>query len=431
MKNRYLVLFVALLVIGSLLLVACGDKNDKPADTKAPTAAQTEPATDPAEDTTVPAEDDTTAPAEDDTTVPAEDDTTAPAEETTSPAEETTVPAEETTVPAEETTAPAEDDTTVPEEETTEPDVVLPYDYWQDVLFYVPHVSFDEVKVNSIAGTNIKPADGETATVSNTVSTLYVWGWAAVMEEAYEFGYVIDDGEIVMDPAFTFEAEQGVIDAIAGVGGIAGNRFAIAVDVAALEGEHNIKALVQLDGVYVIVAEFNINKDGVTETTPEDDEEPSTPSNAVVVDLATLADQVGYRPNFAPAGYTKPLFVLGYGCYIDLGEMDLSKYTTVRILYGCDGSPATQENFGALNGDAPIGLKSTATYYGNSGTYEMDGDIAHADMVFSSDAWASGARWVEIDLTNIDYTGNVYVAAHNPANTQIAISAIEFIPAEA
>ena len=33
----------ALLVIGSLLLVACGDKNDKPADTNAPTAAQTDP----------------------------------------------------------------------------------------------------------------------------------------------------------------------------------------------------------------------------------------------------------------------------------------------------------------------------------------------------------------------------------------------------
>jgi len=126
MKNRYMVLFAALLVIGSLLLVAC-DKDDKPADTKAPTAAQTEPATDPADDTSAPAED-TSAPAEDNTTAPAEDNTTAPAEDnTTAPAEDnTTAPAEDnTTAPAEDnTTAPAEDNTTAPdEEETTEPEI--------------------------------------------------------------------------------------------------------------------------------------------------------------------------------------------------------------------------------------------------------------------------------------------------------------------
>jgi len=137
MKNRYLVLFVALLVIGSMLLVAC-DKDDKPADTKAPTAAQTEPATDPADDTSAPAEDtsapaeDTSAPAED-TSAPAEDtsapaeDTSAPAEDTSAPAEDTSAPAEDTSAPAEDTSAPAEDtsapaeDTSAPEESSTEP----------------------------------------------------------------------------------------------------------------------------------------------------------------------------------------------------------------------------------------------------------------------------------------------------------------------
>ncbi len=124
MKNRYLILLVALLVIGSMLLVAC-NKDDKPADTKAPTAAQTEPATDPAEDTSAPAEDtsapaeDTSAPAED-TSVPAED-TSVPAEDTSAPAEDTSVPAEDTSAPAEDTSVPAEDTSVPAEEESTEP----------------------------------------------------------------------------------------------------------------------------------------------------------------------------------------------------------------------------------------------------------------------------------------------------------------------
>ena len=110
MKNRYLILLAGLLVAGSMLLVACGDKNDKPADTKAPTAAQTDPATDPAEETTAPEADTTVA--EDDTTV-AEDDTTV---------------AEDDTTVAEDGTTVAEDDTTVAEDDTTETDAepVLP-----------------------------------------------------------------------------------------------------------------------------------------------------------------------------------------------------------------------------------------------------------------------------------------------------------------
>ena len=426
MKNRYLILLAGLLVAGSMLLVACGDKNDKPADTKAPTVAQTDPATDPAEDTSAPAED-TSAPTEDNTTAPAEDDTTAPAED------DTTAPTEDsTTAPAEDdTTAPAEDNTTVPSEDTTEPDVVLPYEYWQDALYYVPHVSFDEIKANSIAGTNIKPAVFDKAVpieVSNTVSALYLWGWAAVMAEPYEFGYVIDDGEIIMNSEFTFEAEQGVVDAIASVGGLTGNRFAIAVDVAALEGAHNIKALVQLDGQYIIIAECNINKDGVTDT--EETQPDANPDNVYEVDISTLADQDGYRANYIGAGYANPLLVLGYNRCIALGEMDLSKYTTLRIQYGCDGGAGTEANFAALNGDTPIGLKSTESSYGNCGTYEMDGDIAHGDMVFSSIGWAGGARWIEIDLTGVDYNGEVFLTVHNPMSTQIAISEIQFVLAE-
>ena len=155
-------------------------------------------------------------------------------------------------------------------------------------------------------------------------------------------------------------------------------------------------------------------------------DEPEAPAvENLVIDMSTLGG-AGYRADFAAAGYNAPLQVLGYGVAIDLGEIDLSKYSAVKITYGCDGGTGTEANFAAASSLA-IGLKSTNTSYGQETADNFDGDIAHTDMVFSSNGWASGAREAVVDLTNVDYNGNVWVAVHNPAGTEIAISAIEFI----
>ncbi len=162
---------------------------------------------------------------------------------------------------------------------------------------------------------------------------------------------------------------------------------------------------------------------------------PDTPDEPVVeyyenlvIDMATLGG-TGFRTDFVPAGYNAPLQLLGYAVTIDLGNIDLSKYSAVKITYGCDGGAGTEANFADASSLA-IGLKSQNTSYGQETTDNFDGDIAHTDMVFSSDGWASGAREAVVDLTNVDYSGNVWVAVHNPKSTEIAISAIEFIGAE-
>ena len=162
------------------------------------------------------------------------------------------------------------------------------------------------------------------------------------------------------------------------------------------------------------------------EEEPEAPVDPETPAvESLVIDMSTLGG-TGYRAEFGAAGYNAPLQVLGYGVAIDLGEIDLSKYSAVKITYGCDGGAGTEANFAAASSLA-IGLKSTNTSYGQETADNFDGDIAHTDMVFSSNGWASGAREAVVDLTNVDYNGNVWVAVHNPAGTEIAISAIEFI----
>ena len=154
--------------------------------------------------------------------------------------------------------------------------------------------------------------------------------------------------------------------------------------------------------------------------------EPEAPVvENLVIDMATLGG-TGYRAEFGAAGYNAPLQLLGYAVTIDLGNIDLSKYSAVKITYGCDGGPGTEANFAAASSLA-IGLKSQNTSYGQETADNFDGDIAHTDMVFSSTGWAGGARDAVVDLTNVDYNGNVWVAVHNPAGTEIAISAIEFI----
>ena len=84
------------------------------------------------------------------------------------------------------------------------------------------------------------------------------------------------------------------------------------------------------------------------------------------------------------------------------------------------GGPGTEANFAAASSLA-IGLKSQNTSYGQATDDNFDGDIAHTDMVFSSNGWAGGARDAVVDLTNVDYNGNVWVAVHNPAGTGTTI----------
>ena len=91
-----------------------------------------------------------------------------------------------------------------------------------------------------------------------TASSLYFWGWAVFASENYSFAYMIDDGKIVTDPSFTVAAEQAVLDQIAGLGGVAGNRFGITADITGLTGYHVIKALAEVNGVYYVVAEISI-----------------------------------------------------------------------------------------------------------------------------------------------------------------------------
>ena len=104
---------------------------------------------------------------------------------------------------------------------------------------------------------------------------------------------------------------------------------------------------------------------------------------------------------------------------IALGEIDLSKYSKVVIMWGCDNSPVTIGHYEAsannrimlvsadVNGTAPAEGTIIA-----GGTYELGG-------------WAVKA--FEIDLTGVDYNGPVYVCIDTLPGTFALFSSVEFI----
>ena len=107
---------------------------------------------------------------------------------------------------------------------------------------------------------------------------------------------------------------------------------------------------------------------------------------------------------------------------IYLGEIDLSIYEKVVLMWGCDNSPVTVGHYensannrimlvsAEVNGTAPAEGTVIA-----GGTYELHG-------------WAVQA--FEIDLTEVDYNGPVYVCIDTLPGTFALFSSVEFIGAE-
>ncbi len=146
---------------------------------------------------------------------------------------------------------------------------------------------------------------------------------------------------------------------------------------------------------------------------------------AWTADISAMSDQRGYVKESHPQGIYEPFMYLEFGFNVYLGSADLSKYSRVEIDYCCDGSDVTRQRFESSSSLA-IGLKSEDSTYGVDKTDNFDGDIAHTDMVFSDRMWATGKRTATVDLSDVTYNGDVWVALHHPPGTFIAVLGIRF-----
>ena len=286
-------------------------------------------------------------------------------------------------------------------------------------------VSFDTFKVN---GEMYFPEDGGASdkldAIDNTVifdvdqvvETVTLRGWIGFSQAIEAFGYYIDNPY-----AQTFgEFKAATEDVIFGLAGEHATRFEINVPVADLErGEHTIGYLAKLaDGTVVLL------RTEITIVIPT-----NYPNYNVPQDLWTVT---GHCPGIVGAeGHANSGMVVAGGVEsgalihqgaIALGEIDLSKYSKVVIMWGCDASDVT---VGHYNQSANNRIMLTSADV--NGTAPADGTII-AGGTYELKGWAVTA--FEIDLTGIDYNGPVYVAIDTLPGTFALFSSVEFIGAE-
>ena len=150
-------------------------------------------------------------------------------------------------------------------------------------------------------------------------------------------------------------------------------------------------------------------------TEPSDPVEPDpTPDPEVIteeVDIEAFAGQQGYQNR-------------GQACFefwrwaINLGEYDLSKYSQVIIGYGYDAFAESVAQGFAAAPSLPIGFKSTNTSFGwNGDALNMEGEIVSAQMEYVGgieNSFRDGNHEAVIDLTDVDYKGDLYLTVYNP-----------------
>ncbi len=122
---------------------------------------------------------------------------------------------------------------------------------------------------------------------------------------------------------------------------------------------------------------------------------------------------------FSAAGYPGKVFQLfNYDNHILLGDLDLSKYESMIVVYGSDG--------GAMLGDVGSEMLLTANgaiYDNNKTPVEGAEVLASAPLSNPTAAWYAGDREVVINIDS-DYNGPVYLCHKMGGSDGVAVSAI-------
>lgn len=265
-------------------------------------------------------------------------------------------------------------------------------------------------------------------TLVNNVGNVAVSGWAGFSSALSTFGYAIDNGDVVWVDGSLSPAES---DAIKGPneGGENAVMFAITFPSGDLEeGFHSLKLIAKLEnGMEVCLYDFTYEV---------------KPSNALLtVDFDTLEGKVsGHGGLFkadgtkisgaasgedsavaGAAGVTSSYAKIHKGS-INLGTLDLSKYTYVEIKYGYDGSPVTEGHYNSAT-NKRIGL--TECDKENVDDPFSEKAIWWTDYEFSTTGW-SAHNVAKIDLSGCTYNGEVFVSLDSLPGTFYVIDSIVF-----
>ena len=178
------------------------------------------------------------------------------------------------------------------------------------------HASNDELRYIDAEGNQIGQAfepgqfDAWTDKViefeEGSVANLVDWGWTAFKSENYRYAYIIN-GEEYTDESFAVEAEQAVLDAIAGLKAPNGSRFMGTLPTEKLNpGENTVQFVIKLDeDIIEVIREYTVI---VTEKVTEAPTEPPTeaPTEAPTEEITDEAPNKGCG---AALGISLPLLL--------------------------------------------------------------------------------------------------------------------------
>ncbi|MBQ7379276.1 MAG: leucine-rich repeat protein [Clostridia bacterium] len=285
------------------------------------------------------------------------------------------------------------------------------------------------------------------AKVGLDVEYIRVWGWVGFCSETVgEFGYQIGDNEPVFSSDFYVEPDQAVIDAAAIFLAKSASRMKIMIPVADLVGEYTVKALVRdAAGNVATLVEFTLIKTEESDN-PEIPDEPDTPDDPEMPvipegenwivdprdlptgcitghmpDIVTKENHPSHYMMIQAANLTSGAMLHQGSIY--LGDVDLSNYGKVIIYYASDWSELTQEGLAAAKeqGFGMIGL----TGYDCNNIMNPDRGSFIAAPYTPDGGWTVTAH--EVDLTDVDYSGPVYISADFLEAQFIIIDRIVFV----
>ncbi len=168
------------------------------------------------------------------------------------------------------TETPTEPLTEVPTEELTEElteEITDPVEPEDPVIIHVSQdeMYYGDIEFNKIEGTDIF-TPGHYTDFNGVVNYslgdypyLIDWGWVALNTEDFQFGYIIDNGDPIINPDYTIEAGDDVKAVAAQLGASNASRFKGALLVAWFSvGEHNVKFVVQIGDELHTLREYTV-----------------------------------------------------------------------------------------------------------------------------------------------------------------------------
>lgn len=178
--------------------------------------------------------------------------------------------------------------------------------------------------------------------------------------------------------------------------------FAVPVDLSGLKrGQHTLRLSARgRDGSVVDLAEYTLF---VTDGADGYD----AAAGSLTINMSGYAGQEGIRTASSALAYDGYVFRSTPESVLYLGKLDLSKYTAVRFYYS-----AREEFFG--DRQALLGLRASPSSFGfRDSDVDMSGAVAMGDIP-TADHPLSAVQAVTVDLTDCDYSGDLWLSVYHP-----------------